>query len=499
MFGGSFLWYNLRVYGLAHAAWSPYFPYVTLVHLPTAPAGFMVAEDPYGVLPNIPFVLLGLATLGLAGWRRLDASSRLGVFCAGVGLAAVGTAVLTSSFAAATNRYMVDFLPAFVVLAAIGLQVVVARPWYRGGLALLGNGVLGGLLAYSALFNVLVSVRHNDLLRTQYPELYERVAHFGNIPSSMLGRLRRKAYGPVELKVIFPTNRLGKVEPLVVTGSEFLSDYLYVHYMDSSRVRFGLEHTSRASLVGDPVRITPGAVQTLCIDLSSLYPPAGHPYFDAMSEAEAKERQQTVRVTVNGQVALNRTLTCYDASAWEPVIGSAPGRPAFTEPFSGRILSWRRLADAPLEMLYGPVRLRLTFPAFTGPRSEPLLSTGETGHGDLVYVHYDRPDQVRFGYDHWGSSGIVGAPITVDPQALQVIEIESGALEAEGKMGREPREITGQHLVIRLNGEVVIDQPTSFWTCDPATIWPIENRIHASTAVDKFSGTAEPLERMPSF
>ena len=73
------LGYNLRVYALAPAGWSPYFPYVALAHLPPAPADFMLVEDSDGVLPNIPCVLLGLATLGLGrsprasgrgiGWR----------------------------------------------------------------------------------------------------------------------------------------------------------------------------------------------------------------------------------------------------------------------------------------------------------------------------------------------------------------------------------------------------------------------------------------------
>jgi len=42
---------------------------------------------------------------------------------------------------------------------------------------------------------------------------------------------------------------------LVTTGHEFLADYLYVHYLNDTTVRFGFEHTSRGSAVGPPVTI----------------------------------------------------------------------------------------------------------------------------------------------------------------------------------------------------------------------------------------------------
>ena len=39
-------------------------------------------------------------------------------------------------------------------------------------------------------------------------------------------------------------------------------------------------------------------------------------------------------------------------------------------------------------MQTGALRLRVKFPAFAGRVNEPLLSTGETGKGDLIYVAY---------------------------------------------------------------------------------------------------------------
>jgi hypothetical protein len=502
IFSWPFLQYNLRVYLLAWADWSPFFPYVTMVHLPAQPAGYMVAEDPYGILPNIPFVLLGLATLGLGGLRRIDGRSRLGVFCAAVAVMGLGTGLMTASFAAATNRYMVDFLPALIVLAVLGFLAVVTRPWFRGGIALVAAPALGVLLGYSALFNVLASLRHNELFRAEHAALYQRVARIGNYPSYFLGLLLHHEFGPVELQVIFPRDKQGTVEPLIVTGREFLSDYLFVHYLDADHVRFGVDHTSRGSLVGQAMEIKPGAVQTIRVDFGSLYPPPAHPYFDAMSRDEAETRQETLRVTLNGQVALDRTLQPYDAGGWDPTIGSSGDRVAFKTPFSGRILSWRRMPDAlpavALDPVFGPVRLRVILPRFTEVRSEPLVCSGETGNGDLVYVHYERADRISFGYDHWGKSGMVSPSFAVTPGGTQVIEIEYGGLEAGGRIGAAPAEITGRPLVIRLNGAVVLAAPAAFWTCDPSSVAVATNRIHTSTAVDDFSGTLNKVERLQS-
>ena len=494
LFSWRFLWYNLRVYALAPAGWSPYFPYVALARLPLAPPGYLAVEDPYGILPNIPFVLLAF---GIA-LRTPVERGRLGIFCAAVLAVAAGTGLMTASFGGAINRYMVDFLPAFIVLACIGLLAVAAQPWFRGWVGALAGAAIGGLLAYSALFNVLASVRHNELFRAEYPALYQRVAHEGNKPSALVDRWLGTAYGPVELKVVFPRDKIGALEPLLVTGRDFLADYLFVHYVSADSVQFGLEHTSRGTLLGPPMKIEPGAVQTLRIDLGSLYPPAGHPYFDAMSPAEALLRQETLRVTCNGEVALERRTPFYDASSRQPSIGSSAGRPGFIRPFSGKIVSLRRLPQAalaaPLEMLSGPLRLELILPPFQGSRTEPLLSMGEPGRGDLIYVRYESAKRISLGYDHWGLGGPVSAPIDVDYLATQVIEIDCGALHPEAVVvGRKPA--AERPLSIRLNGRTVFDLEAPFYPYQPYTAIVGINEIGASTALQLFSGNIVKIGR----
>jgi hypothetical protein len=494
-----FLWYNLRVYALAPAGWSRFFPFVTVARLPLPPSGHLGSEDPYGVIPNMPFALLALGIIGQLFRRRDLVPGELKAFALSVAVMAVGPGLMVSAFGAAINRYMLDFLPALIVLACLGLLWIDGRRWHRGLTRGAVGAIMAGLLIYSAAFNVLASLGHNELFRAEHPALYERVAHRWNWISYEWDRWRGTKYGPVEMRVVFPRNATGQIEPLVVTGQSFLSDYLFVHYLGPDSLRFGLVHTSQAGILGLPVPIDPGKIHTLRIDMGSLYPPADHPYFDRLVPAQARLLQREVRVTLDGNVVLERQMPLYDAISSRPSIGTSGDRPGLNRPFSGQILSWRRLPGAnvePAAARYGPIRLQLILPPFTGVRSEPLVCTGEAGRGDLVYVRYDGVDRISFGYDHWGTGGDISAPKRVDPSATQVIEIDFGALYPGSHTTEEEGAVRRERLLIRLNGQAALDEQALFYPCDPHTVSVGINSIQASTASAGFTGTLIANERL---
>jgi len=500
-FGWHYLWYSFRLYVLAPAGWGPFFPFVQIIHIPTAPAGQLGVEDPYGLLPNIPFVLAGLGLLTATGRRRLGADRRLGVFCGATLAATVITMVTVMSFGGVTNRYMVDFVPGFVLLACLGWLALTTRPWYRGWRRRALGPVLAALLVFSTGFNVLVSFGHNNLLAALHPAVYARLAHCGNELPYLVDRLTGQQYGPVEMQVVFPEKAAGEVEPLVVTGRSFLSDYLFVHYLGPGSAQFGFEHTSRGVTLGEPVTFTPGAVHNLRIDLGSLYPPAAYPWFDHLAPALARRLQRTLRVTLDGRVALSGLADFYDATSRRPSIGTADGRPGYSRPFSGRILGWRILADSPPpapKIEYGPVRIVLTLPTFSGVRSDPLLCSGESGRGDLVYLRYQDARHLSFGHDHWGAGATESAPVTIDPRARQVVEIDCGALypppSAPGWSGPANRD----RCIIRLNGRVVWDAPGVFYPASADEIEVGRNAIGASSSGPAFSGGIVSVGRLPA-
>jgi len=482
-FGWSFLWYGLRLYWLEPAGWSHFFPYVLPITAPPGPPGALGIEDPYGILPNLPFVGW---TLLLAGWAvgRLRQTPPLAVWGAGALIGVAGTAVAVSSFGGFTNRYMIDFLPGFVLLGAIGLLAASSAWGGRSWIHRCGGVLTAGLLVYSAGFSVLSSLRHNELLRVEHPALYRRMVHRWNWPSYLWDRWRHTEYGPIEMKVVFPRNRVGTNEPLIVTGWQFLADYFIVHYEDRDQLQFALVHTSGAFLLGDLTAVQPGAVHTIRVDLGSLYPPEGHPYFDAMDPEEARLRAHTFAVTLDGELQFARRGDFYDAIAPIPSIGTSADRPADRTPFSGKIVAWRRLPDLGAETpdrvtgASGALRVDVTFPAFTGVRNEPILSTGVTGRGDLIYVRYVGPRQVAFGCDHWGFGGPLSRAVEIDPGETQVIELDTAAIDSQNS----------GHLVLRLNGLTVFDVAQLAYVAPPGTIKVGRNAIGASTAVEAFTG-----------
>jgi hypothetical protein len=153
------LWFNFRIYFLEPARWSSRFPFVHDIRLPALPAGHVGGlGHPFGVLTNIPLVWLALAVpLGWRG-RSVEVRSALCGLLAAV-TALFGVVALTISLLVfAQDRYEMEFLPALVLLAVIGLlsveRALADRPVWRRTV----RWGWGLLLAFSVAFNLLASV-----------------------------------------------------------------------------------------------------------------------------------------------------------------------------------------------------------------------------------------------------------------------------------------------------------------------------------------------------
>ena len=303
-------WYGARIYLLEAPGWSPFFPFVTVISPPAPPPGYYGIENPYGVLPTLPFVLLGLGLLTL---RRNTEAAPLRQFATGAILAVAALALILMSFFAATNRYMVYFVPGLIVLAALGWLLLNTQAWCRGLARFAVNLVATGLLLYSVAVNVLVSVQHNNLLRINHPQVYAPLARAGNELAARLDAYLGTEYGPIELDLSFPAEATGGAEALLATGTSFLSDYLYVMYT-RNHVRFGFEHTSYGGFTSAPLRLPRGQRHLVRIAMGSLYPPRGHPYFDTLTDDDRERRQRLLQIVVNGQVVLERMTDFYDAT-----------------------------------------------------------------------------------------------------------------------------------------------------------------------------------------
>jgi tetratricopeptide (TPR) repeat protein len=141
-----YLWLHFQFYFLETAHWSGRFPFVRR------------AGDAFGVLTAIPLAWLALAVPLAWRGRVSPAGSVLRWFVIAVALLFGMCALTLGLYYFVALRYEVEFLPALVLLAVIGIlsleRALACQPLWRR-VVRWGYGLL---LAFSMAFNVLVSV-----------------------------------------------------------------------------------------------------------------------------------------------------------------------------------------------------------------------------------------------------------------------------------------------------------------------------------------------------
>ena len=154
-----YFWFNFRFYFLEPMRWGGHFPFLHASRLSPLPSGYNGVADPYGgILSNYPLVWLALAAPLAWRGRPGEVASVLRWFVAAVFLLFLTGALTICFFFSALTRYEMDFLPALMLLAVIGIfgleralmNLPVWRRIVRWGWCL--------LLTYAVVFGMLESV-----------------------------------------------------------------------------------------------------------------------------------------------------------------------------------------------------------------------------------------------------------------------------------------------------------------------------------------------------
>ncbi len=152
-FNFKYVSYNLRFYFLAPTYWNSFFPFAQGIRLPSLPQGFYPPDGVFGILPNIPLVLLaGAVPWALRDRSALDRGRLQTILWTLVLLFGCVLGPLLLYFAAC-GRYEAEFLPPVVLLAGIGILSLERA----GGGRLLHRLIWVGLLSFSIAFNLLAS------------------------------------------------------------------------------------------------------------------------------------------------------------------------------------------------------------------------------------------------------------------------------------------------------------------------------------------------------
>ena len=493
-----FLPANFYYYFLAPAQLERYFPFAQVIHgLPWArPADYGGSENPYGLLPNAPFSWLALAApLAWARWRGRD--PRLGRWLALFGATFGVMAVTVMCFAWSATRYMVDFLPSLLLLAAVGLFALA-----EAGRRLLRWAAVAAV-AVTAVFVTLVTLRH-DVYRAHRADHFAGLARLFNQPVFWWEKSHPQPYGPIAMTVRFPADRLGKAEPLAVSGVSFLTDYLFVYYFpDGKNIQLRFNHTNYNELTSPPIPIDFDIPHRVELAAGFLYPMASHPFFAGWSPEAIDAAKKTLEVRIDGVPWLMARQDVFDSSPEHLTLGENRVSDYVEKRFTGMFaeLTRRPLADSLAEFTGGGfVRLALVLPAGAVGRSEVLVGTGLTGRRDVLALRYEAADQVVFELRHDGEAVRSSPPLELKAGVTQVFELSLGSFYPAPRNSRE-RELAGL-VVVRANGALVWREHADFYPAGgvpPSFPLPgpgagqdgFSGRVLARLSVQPYAGLAE--------
>jgi hypothetical protein len=290
--------------------------------------------------------------------------------------------------------------------------------------------------------------------------------------------------GPLRIRLRFPSDRTGLAEPLISTGRRGAGDLLSVNYLEGGRVSFGFDHSGLANFKTEPVAIDFNITHTLEVVHGGLLGEA--------NDTSAKEAKKNVRpfvLKLDGQLLADTTTQFQPVGEGEAVLGfNSVGVATVQGLFFGQIVGFERAdrpAPKPAEIPPGALALTVFFPANLITAVEPLVSSGVTGAGDLMYVRYVDARRVAFGFDHWGVGGAESEPVAIDYDAIHRLEITLGSLYGPEVSLSDPRR---KQVRVRLDGKIVFSAESP---CHPTARNAVklgENEIGGTYNRTEFTG-----------
>lgn len=378
------------------------------------------------------------------------------------------------------------------------------------GISLVANLQMNRILRLPAGARLVLTVLAGLALWTLVGEVFRPQNRLLSWPARTLNEGLFPVYGPVDCEIVFPTGKVGKLEPLVATGNRKAADVLYVQYESTDTLRIGLVSVGMKGPLSDPIKVTYGQPHHLRVYLGSLVPPdwrlslAG----TKLTETQLADLRRTLRVELDGRPVFTVPARFTPTKPSEVLVGATKYLRAFAPTdFTGTISQLTRPAIAPLPVdppteFYGPFRLTVRFHNSPGGAGQPLVVTGVPGAGDFIYATCTNNHTLVLGYDHWNGPGFASAPMTVDFDSEHTLEITLGSLyppkEHRYWHGYSDANIARlKKLVqIKLDGQVVLEKEQEPYASLPRDVYIGRNIIGGSTCLYEFAGTIKSTQRL---
>lgn len=322
--------------------------------------------------------------------------------------------------------------------------------------------------------------------------------------------------GPLHVKVTIPSGPSETYEPLVTAGSPSQADSLCISLNAKRGLRVvyirdgAAAHENSLAVESQPFELGSDRRLDAVVSMGSLMPPYPSPIYE--SHPELLPLIDHVVVSVGGKVVLSRRI---EPSASTPdeirLVSNLVGIAGIDAFFNGKIESLEAAPPAsvigsiprfgadvdapppPLGDFPGPILLRLQFSARSPGIAEPLVVTGVTGAGDIVFIRYDEPGKARFGVDHWAYGGPTSDAVDVgsDGSPHEVVVSNGGLYPSPSDpiYKRHPGWLNLRDwTVVGLDGRPVLIAPVKAYPSRPDQITTGYNGIGASSTEVRFGG-----------
>jgi hypothetical protein len=318
--------------------------------------------------------------------------------------------------------------------------------------------------------------------------LAKSIARLADKPAHWWEKWQGTEFGTLVLEVQLPDKPAGRAEPLVTAGFSY-QDAVLLEYVDATHVRIGLSQTGNPTVFGEPLAVDFSILHRVEIDAGFLCPPPGHPVYRGWSATDIERVRSRLEVKMDGHPVLKRTQNFHYSTPGVVWIAEGNAPDGARTRFTGTI---QRMTHAPLERspataglcaASGAVAIELRLPAPDAAQRLPLISTGVTGAGDLIYLETLSDGRVRFGHDNWGGSPWLTLPRSTDRAGLHSLVVQMAPLANGG-----PTHPVVRPLRLIWDGEMLIDVPRRFNPSEPEHNEVGVNAIRASTAVSFFTG-----------
>lgn len=488
-----YLWDNFRFYYLSPPQLSAYFPFFHPIAANYETYG-MVGEAMHGQFYVMIFACCSALVL-LANRARLPARMMM-IWVGSLAIMALPSLLFMCLLKIRADRYAVDFhaplLLGLCMLTAAALAKLATTVWRKPLTAMLAVTGLCAVLA-----NSLGPLEQFDKFASTDPRTHAALTRATYWLSDLAHQAGLVRYGPVTAALTFHSSPPDvRTEEIFSAGLTGKMDSLFVRRYPDGTAEFLVTHQGYGAVSSPRIAIRPGHAYELTINWGALYPPSEHPYFKHHTPEAIDMARTTVEVTLDNQPLIQTYQRFFDAPPWTvgprrdlaaTFLLTQIDRPGTVPPKSippGRLPTGYWCFD-------------MEFDHDAPSVSQPLLASGVSGKGNLLFVELMQDGQIRFGCDFWGYYAVRSPKFSFDLQQPHRVEIFNGYLArfyrwpASAGIAEEALQANSRTLRVWVDGQPVWAIPLTHHAESYGITHVGSNAAGFNTAINVYSAPLE--------